>query len=103
MHEGENILQTNWFVGSILTELVFLFSIRTKQPFFQAGRPSRYVIVLTGVAALATVLFPYTFVGEALFHFYPPSVLYLGIIFGLVAAFFVCSELVKHMYYQYIG
>jgi len=33
MNEGERILQTNWFVGSILVELVFLFSIRTRLPF----------------------------------------------------------------------
>ncbi len=103
MHEGDTVLQTNWFVGSILTELIFLFSIRTKLPFYKATRPSGYVLLLTLVAALATVLLPYTFIGEALFHFYPPSVEHLGIIFGLVAAFFVCSELVKHMYYRYTG
>ncbi|NLV26602.1 MAG: HAD-IC family P-type ATPase [Methanomicrobiales archaeon] len=103
IHEGDKILQTNWFVGSILTELVFLFSIRTKLPFFQAERPSRYVILLTGIAAFATVLLPYTVIGEKLFHFYPPSAMHLGIILILVAAFFVCSELVKHMYYRYTG
>jgi Mg2+-importing ATPase len=99
--QGAQVLQTSWFVGSILTELVFLFSIRTRLPFFRASRPSGYVLVLTGVAALVTILLPYTSFGQTVFHFTPPSVASLGIILGLVAAFFICVELVKLSYYRY--
>ena len=100
MYEGERILQTNWFIGSILIELVFLFSIRTKLPFFKGTRPSGYVLLLSSVALLATVLLPYTVIGKALFHFYPPSVSHLCIILGLVVVFFVCTELVKFVFYS---
>jgi Mg2+-importing ATPase len=99
--QGAQVLQTSWFVGSILTELVFLFSIRTRLPFFRASRPSGYLLVLTGVAALVTILLPYTSFGQTVFHFTPPSVASLGIILGLVAAFFICVELVKLSYYRY--
>ncbi|MCK7478918.1 MAG: hypothetical protein M0C28_17285 [Candidatus Moduliflexus flocculans] len=40
VNQGAAILQTNWFMGSVLTELVFLFSIRTRLPFYKASRPS---------------------------------------------------------------
>jgi len=101
--QGEKVLQTCWFIGSILTELVFLFSIRTRLPFFRASRPSLSVMVLTAVAAAATIILPYTSIGQAMFSFTPPSLPSLAIILGLVAAFFVTAELVKLSYYRYTG
>jgi Mg2+-importing ATPase len=88
-------------VGSILTELVFLFSIRTRLPFFRASRPSWVVVVLTVVAAAVTILLPYTAFGQNVFSFTPPSPVSLAIILGLVAAFFVSAELVKLAYYRF--
>jgi Mg2+-importing ATPase len=87
-------------VGSILTELVFLFSVRSKLPFYKASRPSWYVLVLTVLAAAATLVLPYTSFGQTVFHFTPPTAMHLGIILGLVGAFFVCAELVKNFYYR---
>lgn len=101
--QGAPVLQTSWFIGSILTELVFLFSIRTRLPFFKASRPSLYIIVLTIVAAVVTILLPYTSIGQEVFSFTPPSLASLGIILGLVAAFFITAELVKISYYRYAG
>lgn len=99
--QGVQVLQTSWFVGSILTELVFLFSIRTRLPFFRASRPSWVVVALTVVAATVTILLPYTTFGQNVFSFTPPSPGSLAIILGLVAAFFICAELVKLAYYRY--
>jgi Mg2+-importing ATPase len=100
VRQGAPILQTNWFVGSILTELVFLFSVRSKLPFYRASRPSWYVLALTGLAAAATLVLPYTTFGQTLFRFTPPTAMHLGIILALVGAFFVCAELVKNFYYR---
>ncbi|MDD1684490.1 MAG: HAD-IC family P-type ATPase, partial [Methanoregula sp.] len=100
LNQGAGTLQTNWFMGSILTELVFLFSIRTRLPFYRAGRPSGYVLALTGVAAAATILLPYTAFGQTAFRFIPPTATDLGIILVLTVSFFVCAELVKNLYYR---
>ena len=100
---GEAVLQTNWFVGSILTELIFLFSIRTRLPFWQAVRPSSTVVWLTGVAAVATVVVPYTALGQRVFGFVPPTAPQMGVILGLVAAFFAVTEVVKGWYYRQVG
>ena len=99
--QGAPVLQTCWFIGSILTELVFLFCIRTRLPFFRASRPSGYVLALTGVAAAVTILLLFTVFGQTVFHFIPPTATALGIILGLVVAFFVCAEVVKLSYYRY--
>jgi Mg2+-importing ATPase len=100
VQQGAAILQTNWFVGSILTELVFLFSIRTRLPFYKATRPSSYVMGLTALAAAVTILLPYTSFGQTVFRFTPPTAMHLGIILGLVVAFFIVAELVKLLYYR---
>jgi Mg2+-importing ATPase len=101
VNQGAGILQTNWFMGSVLTELVFLFTVRTRLPFYQASRPSTVVLALTGLAAAATIVLPFTVFGQAAFHFIPPTITDLAIILGLVGAFFVCAELVKDFYYRF--
>jgi Mg2+-importing ATPase len=101
VNQGAGTLQTNWFMGSVLTELVFLFSIRTRLPFYKAVRPSWVVLALTGLAAAVAIVLPYTFFGQIAFHFIPPTAIQLATIFGLVGAFFVCVELVKIFYYRF--
>lgn len=103
VRQGETILQTNWFIGSILTELAFLFSIRTRLPFHRASRPSSLVLSLSAVAWIATIVLPYTAIGRTVFGFTQPTLAHIGIILGLVGTFFVCSELVKGVYYRQIN
>jgi len=97
------VLQTNWFIGSILTELLFLFSIRTSLPFYKAAFPSKTVLWLSGVAFIATILIPFTAIGQSLFHFVQPTFNHLALILGLAGMYFVCSEVVKILYYKKFG
>jgi ATPase, P-type (transporting), HAD superfamily, subfamily IC/ATPase, P-type (transporting), HAD superfamily, subfamily IC len=100
---GEGILQTSWFVGSIATELVLLFSIRTNKIFFKANaRPSNTIIILSVVALLITVALPFTGIGVSLFHFVRPSLAHLGILFLIVLGYFLTTEFVKNLYYRFI-
>lgn len=98
---GPEILQTNWFIASILTELVFLFSIRTKGAFFKGKIPSASVVFLTIIAALATVIIPFTEFGQKVFKFTRPSLDHLFLIFTIVVVYFVITESVKLLYYRY--
>jgi Mg2+-importing ATPase len=100
---GEGILQTNWFIGSIATELVLLFSIRTNKVFFKANtRPSNTIIILSVVALIITLALPFTGIGVSLFHFVRPSLQHLGIIFLIVLGYFLTTEFVKDLYYRFI-
>lgn len=97
------VLRTNWFVGSILTELAFIFSIRTRGPFFQAVRPASGLLALSVLAGVVTVIFPYTSFGQEVFGFVSPSLEHMGLILSLVVIYFFVSETIKLLYYKHIG
>ncbi len=101
--QGPSVLQTNWFIGSILTELIFIFSIRTRRFFMKAKFPSWTLLVLVIIAAEAAILFPYTGIGHNVFKFVSPTPQSLIIILGIVGGYFVTTETVKLMYYRMVG
>ena len=95
------VLQTMWFVGSILTELILLFSIRTSLPFWRAKRPSGTVIWLTFSVMAATVIIPYLPFMQRTFGFVSPSTEHIAIAALLVLLYFVSTEVVKLMFYRF--
>lgn len=98
---GQTILQTSWFIGSILTELVFIYSVRTNKVFWKAKFPSITIVGLTLIASTLTLAIPYTKLGDSLFRFTALPINYLVIVFGIVIAYFITTESVKNIYYRY--
>lgn len=96
------VLQTNWFITSILTELFFLYSIRTRLPFTMARRPAGFLIGLTVCVAAVTLVLPYTSFGQQTLLFHPPSGNHLLIIGAIIATYFTVSEIVKIVYYRFV-
>ncbi len=96
------VLQTNWFVASILTELAFLFSIRTKRSVFSSNRPSNGIIMFSLIALAVTIALPYTQFGQLVFRFHPIAFSHLITIIVIVAIYFVVSEMVKLSYYRFL-
>jgi len=94
------VLQTNWFIGSILTELVLIFSIRTKSLFIKGSRPSKSLVYLSIMTFVLTIGLPYTAFGQNIFKFTPPTLAHLLLILSLVFIYFIVSEVVKLMYYK---
>jgi len=97
------ILQTSWFIGSILTELILIFSIRTRYWFFKAAPPSKIINWLTVLIFFVTVIFPFTALGQNFFHFIKPTFGQLTLIFMIVGLYFITTELVKIYYYRYLN
>jgi Mg2+-importing ATPase len=96
-----HILRTNWFIESILTELVLLFSIRTKASIFKArSKPSKTILVLTSLAAVSTIFVTFTNLGSKTFGFIKPNSYSLLIIMLVVAGYFISTEIVKNFYYK---
>ncbi|NMB70374.1 cation-transporting P-type ATPase [candidate division WWE3 bacterium] len=101
---GESGLQTYWFIGSILTELVLIYSIRTQGWFFKVRNlPSMSILVLTLVASLATVFIPFTTLGTEIFKFIVPAWDKLALVFAIVVGYLASTEIVKHVYYKYLN
>lgn len=89
------ILQTNWFIASVLTEILLLFSIRSMLPVEKAGLPAPIILWLTGIAAIGAVVLPLIPATAQLFSFTPPSGAHLALIIGLSLVYLVVTELVK--------
>jgi Mg2+-importing ATPase len=95
------VLRTNWFIESILTELALLFSIRTKASIFKAkSKPSKIILFLTMFAGVSTVLVTFVPFGARLFGFTTPNLYSLGIIGLILVGYFISSEIVKLFYYK---
>ncbi len=90
-----SVLQTNWFMESILTELVLIYSIRSKRSMFKAGRPSKTILFLTIVAALVTVVVPFTSFGHKTFSFVTPTLAHVLTIIAIVVCYLITTEIAK--------
>lgn len=97
---GQSILQTSWFMGSILTELFFIFSVRTKKFMFWAKAPSKVLLTLSLLAIFVTILFPFTLIGQDVFGFTRPEFANIIRIFMISGMYIVVTEAVKVGYYR---
>lgn len=97
------VVQTMWFVESIFTELVLIFSLRTRQGFLRAARPGKILVTACLLAGVATLALPWSIFGQEVFHFVRPTGRWLVIVAGLLGAYFVNTELVKLWYYRHFN
>jgi Mg2+-importing ATPase len=97
------VLQTNWFMGSVLTELVLLFSIRTSLPFWKSRPPSATVLWLTLGTIVASVALPFVAPVRDLFGFVVPAPGHLAMTFALVGLYFASTEAAKLLFYRHWG
>ncbi len=93
--EGQAVLQTNWFMGSVITEILLLVSIRSMLPIEKAGWPAPIILWLSGFALIATVVLPMVPVTASYFEFTPPSWSDLGLIVLLAGVYLILTEIAK--------
>lgn len=97
---GASILQTNWFIASVLTELVFLFSVRSRLFFLKATPPSPIITTLSLAAIGVTLVLPFLPFSADVFQFTTPKPEHLLMIFGIVLVYLVTTESVKLLYFR---
>ncbi len=100
---GASSLQTNWFMGSIITELIFLFSIRTRGWSWQARRPSSTILALSIIAIIVTITIPLMPMSRSVFQFIAPTKEHYFVIFIIAALYFITTEVVKWGYYRWFN
>ena len=100
-HSPAAVLETNWFIGSVLTELVLLYAIRTHQQFWKAKAPSKWLVGLSFVSFAVAVGMPFTAFGHTFFKFISPSMRDIAIVMGIVILYFFVSEAIKLAYYRF--
>ena len=98
---GPALFRTAWFTESLLSELAIALVVRTRRSCLRS-RPGRSLAVLTGVTAVAAVALPYVPRVSVLgFVPLPPAV--LGMVFAVVVAYLVATELAKHAFFRVVA
>ncbi len=91
--------QTGWFILSFASQTFVIFFIRTKLPFFKATWPHPYVIVgSVGAISIAWIV-ALSPLGHY-FGFMPISLPIISSIVGILIAYYVAVEIVKHFFYK---
>lgn len=91
-------LQTVWFLFSIFTEVLLLYSLRSRRWFFKAKHPSLILLLLSAFAVTMAVLIPYTFLGTFLGFTHLTLATWLTI-FAFTGSYFIVTEILKRWYY----
>ena len=89
------VLQTNWFIASVITELLLMASIRSMLPIEKAGWPAPVVVFISAMAFVITLALPMIPWTAAFFEFTRPTPAHLGLIMSLAVLYLITSELVK--------
>lgn len=95
---NEVMFHTGWFVESLATQILVIFVIRTKRPFFRS-HPGRILTICSiCMVALAAVL-PYTSFAKYLGFMPLPANFFM--LLALVAVTYLCVvEIVKQVFYR---
>jgi Mg2+-importing ATPase len=96
------VLQTNWFIASVVTELFLVFSIRSMLPIEKAGRPAWPLIALSVPALAITLALPMIPWTREFFGFIQPQPAHLALILGLALLYVVINEIVKRPLGRYL-
>ncbi|MCK4265614.1 HAD-IC family P-type ATPase [Candidatus Babeliales bacterium] len=92
-------LQSAWFIGSILTEIAFIFSIRAPS-FFLKSKPSLALLIASFVVAVCTLAIPYTSIGQYAFEFASPSKTNIILIIAIVITYLFATDVIKCLVYK---
>jgi P-type Mg2+ transporter len=97
----EQSLRTLWFIMSIFTEILLIYSIRTTHFFARAKRPSTWLIISSLAAIFLTIALPFTTIGQNYFFLsFSITGARLLLFVVLTLGYFVATELVKLLYFK---
>lgn len=92
---GVGVLQTGWFLYSVLEEIFVYFSLRSILPILKSGAPAPILALFSaGVALLSSFLVFYPF-ADNIFHFQTLSWQHMELIAGLLFCYLIVNEAVK--------
>lgn len=94
----DSIFRTVWFIESCTAEILSLFILRTRRPFYKA-KPSKRLIGISLISIIITVVLPYTKFGNLLsLKQLPYDLLTLAIVIAMIDA--IVKEVIKKSFYK---
>jgi Mg2+-importing ATPase len=97
-HAKVHEFQSAWFLGSILTEVVVLFVLRTRRPFFRS-KPSKWIVIASIVVAAVACYIPYSPLATPLQLVGLSVPLFFSII-GITLVYVASNELAKRFFWK---
>lgn len=99
-HAGEQEFQSSWFVGSILTEVLVLFVLRTRGPVWRS-RPAGVLVWLSAGVTAATFALVLTPAGS-LVHLAPPPPALLALTVVISVLYCAATEATKAVFWRWV-
>jgi Mg2+-importing ATPase len=100
LRASETVFHTGWFIESILSAGLVVFTVRTRQPLGKS-HPGRAMMLVTALTAAAALLLPYTPLAAPL-GLAPLPFTTLLVLLGIVVLYFFSAELTKRWFYRRI-
>ena len=97
-HSTHEEFRTGWFLECIGTELVILMSVRTRKAFYK-DIPGRYLLLMSLLVGMATVIVVYSPVREW-FGFIPPSPALLSSMLLIILFYGLTAEITKSIFFK---
>jgi Mg2+-importing ATPase len=95
------LFRSGWFLESIATELLVLFVLRTRRPFFRS-RPSNLLVAASIGLLVVTLLVLYGPIGSVL-GLEPLSLAVLGALTAITVGYVAATEIAKWAFYRSNG
>ena len=100
-HASEAMFHTGWFVESLVTQTLIVFSIRTRK-FILSSHPHRLLIMTAlGISAIGMIL-PYTPLG-VWFGFVPLKPIFFVFLIATFVAYLLLVEAIKHAFKRFFS
>ncbi len=99
-HYSQTTLPTLWYLMSLLTEIVLIFSVRSKKPIWKTTKISKTLCGMCLITLLIGISLPYLPLGQKYLLFVRPPMQGLIVIGGLLIIYAALNELIKKLYYN---
>jgi len=101
LHATTKQFRTGWFVESVISASVIVLVIRTRRAFFRS-KPGKYLLIVTLLVVVVTILLPFIPLGELL-GFQPLPMMILLVIGVIVALYVIGAEITKRFFYKRVN
>jgi len=91
--------RTAWFLESSLSEIIVTFAIRSRLPFFKS-KPGKWLVISSILTIAASVAITYMVFGATFFAFAKMPMIVLGLIAGILIAYFITAEIAKRYFFR---
>jgi Mg2+-importing ATPase len=101
LHVDVDTFRTAWFLESVLSEMIIVYSLRTQLPAIKSV-PSKLLTVATVGAMIVSTAIIYIPLTASWFHFVPLGTGILLMIGGILLAYFAVTELGKALFFHWM-